>query len=69
MEEEVDEGNCYISSHTRRSLEVQEGWKKVRDGKRKRRREEVEDVELEDPADVGGDPVKTDPRGDEEKGP
>ena len=69
VEEEVDEGNCYISSHTRRSLEVQEGWKKVGDGKRKRRREEVEDVELEDPADVGGDPVKTDPRGDEEKGP
>ena len=50
VEEGVDESTFYISPHTRRSLEVQESWKKVRDGKRKRRREEVEDSEVDDPA-------------------
>jgi len=50
VEEGVDESTFYISPHTRRSLEIQESWKKVRDGKRRRRREEVEDPEVDDPA-------------------
>ncbi len=56
LEEEVDQTTFSISSHARRSLDVQEGWKTVRDGKRKRRREEVEDSECDHPAGVGGDP-------------
>ena len=52
-----------ISSHARRSLEIQEGWKTVRDGKRKRRREEVEDSEFGEPSDADGDSVRADPRG------
>ena len=62
LEEEVDETTFSISSHARRSLEVQEGWKAVRDGKRKRRQEEVED----------GDPASADGHlegGDDEEGP
>ena len=69
VEEGVDESAFYISSHTRRSLEIQEGWKKVRDGKRKRRREEVEDTEVDEPAsgskdeDRGGGAGGEGPRG------
>jgi len=62
LEEGVDETTFSISSHTRRSLEVQEGWKAVRDGKRKRRREEVED---DDPASADGRPEG----GNDEEGP
>jgi len=62
LEEEVDETNFYVSSHTRRSLEVQEVWKVVRDGKRKRRREEVEDGV---PASADGHPEG----GNDEEGP
>jgi hypothetical protein len=65
LEEEVDETTFSISSHARRSLEIQEGWKTVRDGKRKRRREKVED---DDPASAEGLPVKADPRGPREGG-
>jgi len=68
LEEEVDETNISISSHARRSLKIQECWKTVRDGKRKRRREEVEDSEFDDPASAGGDPVTADPRGPREGG-
>jgi hypothetical protein len=67
LEEEVDETTFSISSHARRSLEVQEGWKAVRDGKRKRRREEVEDSECDHPAGVGGDPGQG-PSGDGDEG-
>ncbi len=62
LEEEVDETTFSISSHARRSLEVQEGWKAVRDGKSKRRREEVED---DDPARADGHPEG----GGDEEGP
>jgi hypothetical protein len=54
LEEEVDEPTFYISSHARRSLAVQEAWKKVRD-KKKRKRGEDEEAELDDAAGVGGD--------------
>jgi len=62
LEEEVDDTSFYVSSHTRRSLEIQEGWKRGRDGKKKRRREEVEDSGFDDPASAAGDSVKDDPR-------
>ncbi len=62
LKEEVDETTFSISSHARRSLEVQEGWKTVRDGKRKRRREEVED---DVPASADGHPEG----GNDEEGP
>jgi hypothetical protein len=54
LEEEVDEPTFYISSHARRSLAVQEAWRKVRDNKRKKRGED-EDAELDDGAGEGGD--------------
>ena len=73
LEEEVDEPTFYISSHARRSLAVQEAWKKVRD-KKKRKRGEDEEAELDDAAGVGGDrsgPGSRERRegGDDEEGP
>ena len=73
LEEEVDEPTFYISSHARRSLAVQEAWKKVRDNKRKKRGED-EDAELDDGAGEGGDrsgPGSRERRGggDDEEGP
>ena len=66
VEEGVDESAFYISSHTRRSLEIQEGWKKVQDGKRKRRREEVEDTVVDDPASGSKDEDRDGRAGGEE---
>jgi len=73
LEEEVDEPTFYISSHARRSLAVQEAWKKVRDKKRRKRGED-EDAELDDEAEEGCDrsgPGSQGRRGggDDEEGP
>ncbi len=73
LEEEVDEPTFYISSHARRSLAVQEAWKKVRD-KKKRKRGEDEEADLDDRAGAGGDrsgPSSRERRGggDDEEGP
>ncbi len=73
LEEEVDEPTFYISSHARRSLAVQEAWKKVRDETKRKRRED-EEAELDDGAGAGGDcsgPSSRERRGDgdDEEGP
>ena len=60
-EEENDEPTYNLSPHTRRSLAIQEAYKKVRD--KKRRRRESEEAELDEGAGPGGGRAKDDERG------
>ena len=60
---EGEDGPTYcLSAHTRRSLAVQEAWKKVQD--RKRKREEDEGAELDEGAGPGDGRSKDDHRED-----